>query len=447
MSSDPGHELLLQLLLLVILMLVNAYFSAAELAVVSVNRNKIEAEAKAGDKGAIRILGILNNSTSFLSTIQISITFAGFLSSAFAATSLAKYVEPLFGNAVWAHDVAVVIVTLILSYFSLVLGELYPKQLALQMPDKIARATTGPIQLIAIVFKPFNWLLSISIRALEKITPIKFNKNNIEVISRQEIVHMIQTGEERGAIDSDEYEMMEGVISLHTKFAREVMVARTDAFMIDLQNDNDRNIDAILNQPYSRVPVYSDDKDNVVGVVHIKNLLKAARAKGFDRISLRQIMQEPMFIPETMAVDDLLFEMKKTHTQLAILLDEYGGVVGLATIEDLIEEIVGDIDDESDSPDDTLRKINAHEYIVQGRMTLDDFNDEFNCDINVKDVDTIAGFVLTELGRIPGNNEQLQITLHNGILLETEKMDGSRLVELKVMIPETRLKDSLKSKE
>lgn len=447
MSSDPGHELLLQLLLLVILMLVNAYFSAAELAVVSVNRNKIEAEAKAGDKGAIRILGILNNSTSFLSTIQISITFAGFLSSAFAATSLAKYVEPLFGNAVWAHDVAVVIVTLILSYFSLVLGELYPKQLALQMPDKIARATTGPIQFIAIVFKPFNWLLSISIRALEKITPIKFNKNNIEVISRQEIVHMIQTGEERGAIDSDEYEMMEGVISLHTKFAREVMVARTDAFMIDLQNDNDRNIDAILNQPYSRVPVYSDDKDNVVGVVHIKNLLKAARAKGFDRISLRQIMQEPMFIPETMAVDDLLFEMKKTHTQLAILLDEYGGVVGLATIEDLIEEIVGDIDDESDSPDDTLRKINAHEYIVQGRMTLDDFNDEFNCDINVKDVDTIAGFVLTELGRIPGNNEQLQITLHNGILLETEKMDGSRLVELKVMIPETRLKDALKSKE
>lgn len=447
MSSDPGHELLLQLLLLVILTLVNAYFSAAELAVVSVNRNKIEAEAKAGDKGAIRILGILNNSTSFLSTIQISITFAGFLSSAFAATSLAKYVEPLFGNAVWAHDVAVVIVTLILSYFSLVLGELYPKQLALQMPDKIARATTGPIQLIAIVFKPFNWLLSISIRALEKITPIKFNKNNVEVISRQEIVHMIQTGEERGAIDSDEYEMMEGVISLHTKFAREVMVARTDAFMIDLQNDNDRNIDAILNQPYSRVPVYSDDKDNVVGVVHIKNMLKAARAKGFDRISLRQIMQEPMFIPETMAVDDLLFEMKKTHTQLAILLDEYGGVVGLATIEDLIEEIVGDIDDESDSPDDTLKKINAHEYIVQGRMTLDDFNDEFNCDINVKDVDTIAGFVLTELGRIPGNNEQLQITLHNGILLETEKMDGSRLVELKVMIPETRLKDALKSKE
>lgn len=435
MSSDPGHELLLQLLLLVILTLINAYFSAAELAVVSVNRNKIEAEAKAGDKGAIRILSILNNSTSFLSTIQISITFAGFLSSAFAATALAKYVEPLFGNAVWAHDVAVIVVTLILSYFSLVLGELYPKQLALQMPDKIARATTGPIQVIAIVFKPFNWLLSISLLALEKITPIKFNKNDTEVISRQEIVHMIQTGEERGAIDSDEYEMMEGVISLHTKLAREVMVARTDAFMIDLQNDNDRNIDAILNQPFSRVPVYSDDKDNVVGVVHIKNLLKSAREHGFERITLRQIMQEPMFIPETMAVDDLLFEMKKTHTQLAILLDEYGGVVGLVTIEDLIEEIVGDIDDESDSPDNTLRKINAHEYIVQGRMTLDDFNDEFNCDIHMKDADTIAGFVLTELGRIPDDNEQLQVTLDNGLILETEKMDGSRLVELKVIIP------------
>lgn len=437
MSSDPGHELLLQLLLLVILTLINAYFSAAELAVVSVNRNKIEAEAKAGDKGAIRILSILNNSTSFLSTIQISITFAGFLSSAFAATALAKYVEPLFGNAVWAHDVAVIVVTLILSYFSLVLGELYPKQLALQMPDKIARATTGPIQVIAVVFKPFNWLLSISLFALEKITPIKFNKNDTEVISRQEIVHMIQTGEERGAIDSDEYEMMEGVISLHTKLAREVMVARTDAFMIDLQNDNDRNIDAILNQPFSRVPVYSDDKDNVVGVVHIKNLLKSAREHGFERITLRQIMQEPMFIPETMAVDDLLFEMKKTHTQLAILLDEYGGVVGLVTIEDLIEEIVGDIDDESDSPDNTLRKINAHEYIVQGRMTLDDFNDEFNCDIHMKDADTIAGFVLTELGRIPDDNEQLQVTLDNGLILETEKMDGSRLVELKVIIPTT----------
>ncbi|MHC9533072.1 hemolysin family protein [Dellaglioa sp. L3N] len=447
MSSDPGHELLLQLILLVILTLINAYFSAAELAVVSVNRNKIETEAQAGDKGAKRILGILNNSTSFLSTIQISITFAGFLSSAFAATALAKYVEPAFGNAVWAHDVAVVIVTLILSYFSLVLGELYPKQLALQMPDKIARATTGPIQVIAIFFKPLNWLLSISLFALEKITPIKFNKNDTEVISRQEIVRVIQTGEERGAIDSDEYEMMEGVISLHTKLAREVMVARTDAFMIDLQNDNDRNIDAILKQPYSRVPVYSDDKDNVVGVIHIKNLLKSARKYGFDRITLRQIMQEPMFIPETMAVDDLLFEMKKTHTQLAILLDEYGGVVGLATIEDLIEEIVGDIDDESDKPDDTLKKINAHEYIVQGRMTLDDFNDEFNCDIDVKDVDTIAGFVLTELGRIPDDNEQLQVTLDNGLILETEKMDGSRLVELKVIIRASVPTDNLKTKE
>ena len=153
-----------------------------------------------------------------------------------------------------------------------------------------------------------------------------------------------------------------------------------------------------------------------------------------------------MFIPETMAVDDLLFEMKKTHTQLAILLDEYGGVVGLVTIEDLIEEIVGDIDDESDSPDNTLRKINAHEYIVQGRMTLDDFNDEFNCDIHMKDADTIAGFVLTELGRIPDDNEQLQVTLDNGLILETEKMDGSRLVELKVIIPTTVSTDEPKDK-
>ncbi|KRN28414.1 hemolysin [Lactobacillus selangorensis] len=435
MKPDPESALWGQLILIVILTLVNAFFAAAEIAVVSLNRTQTEAQAKEGNKKAQRLMKILGNSSHFLATIQVAITFAGFLSSASAATTLAGYLEPLFGNASWGHEAAVVIITLILSYFSLVFGELYPKQVALQKTEAVAKATVVPVQWVGVVLRPFVWLLSVSTNFLMKITPIKFTEQK-PAMTRDEMITVIESGKDAGVLDKDEYEMFEGIITLNKKMAREVMVPRTDAFMVDLNTDDSTNIDTILGQRFSRIPVYKGDKDQVVGIVHIRNLLKKARETGFDNLHLADVMQEPMFVPETIYIDDLLLEMRKSQQQMAILLDEYGGIVGLATIEDLVEEIVGEIDDETDQAETLVQTVAHNEYLVAGHMPLDEFNEQFHTDLQADEVDTIAGYMLAKLSVIPSNGQHLEVKLDNGICLTTGQMAGSRLVNLTVHLPE-----------
>ncbi|MFP6537500.1 hemolysin family protein [Latilactobacillus sp. VITA-14] len=435
MNPDPGSSVWGQLLLILILTLVNAFFAAAEIALVSLSRVKMEEQANKGDKKARVLVQVLGHSNQFLATIQVAITFAGFLSSASAATTIAGRLAPLLGNAAWTKEAAVLIVTIVLSYVSLVFGELYPKQVALHRAEAIAKITVQPVRIVGILLRPFVWLLSMSTSLLMKLTPIDFSETEPK-LTREEMVHMIESGKSAGVLETDEYEMLEGIITLNKKMAREVMVPRTDAFMIDICADNDQNIDAILAQPFSRIPVYRDDKDQVVGVVHIKNLLKEARQKGFQAMQIEAVMKEPLFVPETITIDDLLFEMKRTQQQMAILLDEYGGIVGLATIEDLLEEIVGEIDDESDKAEELYQKIDAQHYTVMGSMPINEFNSAFNTDIQVTDVDTIAGFVITEIGAIPVSGHPETIELPGGMSLTTGSVSGSRLIDLQLTLPE-----------
>ncbi|MGO3537284.1 MAG: hemolysin family protein [Latilactobacillus curvatus] len=435
MNPDPGSSVWGQLLLILILTLVNAFFAAAEIALVSLSRVKMEEQANKGDKKARVLVQVLGHSNQFLATIQVAITFAGFLSSASAATTIAGRLAPLLGNAAWTKEAAVLIVTIVLSYVSLVFGELYPKQVALHRAEAIAKITVQPVRIVGILLRPFVWLLSMSTSLLMKLTPIDFSETEPK-LTREGMVHMIESGKSAGVLETDEYEMLEGIITLNKKMAREVMVPRTDAFMIDICADNDQNIDAILAQPFSRIPVYRDDKDQVVGVVHIKNLLKEARQKGFQAMQIEAVMKEPLFVPETITIDDLLFEMKRTQQQMAILLDEYGGVVGLATIEDLLEEIVGEIDDESDKAEELYQKIDAQHYTVMGSMPINEFNSAFNTDIQVTDVDTIAGFVITEIGAIPVSGHPETIELPGGMSLTTGSVSGSRLIDLQLTLPE-----------
>lgn len=238
-----------------------------------------------------------------------------------------------------------------------------------------------------------------------------------------------------GRPNGETFKMINGVISMQRKMVREVMVARTDAFMVDIKNDNDRNIDAILQQPYSRVPVYSEDKDNIVGIVHIKNLLRAAREEGFEHLKIRRIMQPALFIPETQPIDETLLELKKTHNQMAILFDEYGGVVGLVTLEDLIEEIVGEISDESDRPDVRYQKLSDSEYLVEGKLALDDFNEEFKTNLHKDEIDTVAGYIIAVLGKIPADGQQVEVKCSNGLRLITERVEDSRILQVKAILP------------
>lgn len=233
-----------------------------------------------------------------------------------------------------------------------------------------------------------------------------------------------------------EYSMIEGSMAFHDKVAREVMVPRTDAFMVDIEDDLEENLDDILRQPYSRIPVYRQDKDQIVGVIHIRTILREARRHGFDQLTYDSLISPPLFAPETIELDDLLVQMQTSQQQLAILTDEYGGVTGLASIEDLLEEIVGDIDDEVDKAEVLVRQLNDRQFVIYGKMPLADFNDRFGTDLEMEDVDTLAGYMITKLGVIPGRGEQLEVPLDNGMVLTTRRMRGSRLLTVLLTLPE-----------
>lgn len=233
-----------------------------------------------------------------------------------------------------------------------------------------------------------------------------------------------------------EYSMIEGSMAFHDKVAREVMVPRTDAFMVDIDDDLEENLDDILRQPYSRIPVYRQDKDQIVGVIHIRTILREARRHGFDQLTYDGLISPPLFAPETIELDDLLVQMQTSQQQLAILTDEYGGVTGLASIEDLLEEIVGDIDDEVDKAEVLVRQLNDRQFVIYGKMPLADFNDRFGTDLEMEDVDTLAGYMITKLGVIPGRGEQLEVSLDNGMVLTTRRMRGSRLLTVLLTLPE-----------
>lgn len=251
----------------------------------------------------------------------------------------------------------------------------------------------------------------------------------------EQLEQEIEKLHEDKSINDTVYSMFTGILNFQGKMAREVMVPRTDAFMVDINDKFQDNLDDILHEPYSRIPVYDQDKDIIVGVIHIRTVLRKARKLGFDKLDYQDVMYKPLFAPETIDLGELLVEMQKRQQQIAILTDEYGGVVGLATIEDLIEEIVGDIDDEVDTAEVLFTKLSDNKYVIYGKMTLDDFNEEFETNLEMEDVDTVAGYVITKLGMIPAKGEKLSVPLDNGMVLTTRRMKGSRILTLLLTIP------------
>lgn len=437
--QDPGSQsLLLQFVILLILTLFNAFFSASEMALVSLNRSKVEQKAEEGDKRYRRLLDVLENPNNFLSTIQVGITFISLLQGASLSASLGHVISGWLGNSATARTAGSIIALIFLTYVSIVLGELYPKRIAMNLKDRLAIVSAPIIIFLGKIVSPFVWLLSASTNLLSRITPMTFDDAD-EKMTRDEIEYMLTNSEE--TLEAEEIEMLQGIFSLDEMMAREVMVPRTDAFMIDINNDAQSNIEGILSQNFSRVPVFDDDKDRVVGVLHTKRLLEAGFKTGFDTIDLRKILQEPLFVPETIFVDDLLKALRNTQNQMAILLDEYGGVAGLVTLEDLLEEIVGEIDDETDTAEQFVREIDENIYIVLGTMTLNEFNDYFETELESDDVDTIAGYYLTGVGSIPNQEEKVAYEVDSKdkhITLINDKVKDGRITKLKVLLSDIK---------
>lgn len=444
--EDPGSQTIyLQLFILFLLTLFNAFFSASEMALVSLNRSRVEQKAAEGEKKFVRLLSVLENPNNFLSTIQVGITFISILSGASLANDLGAVFAKWMGNSATAQTAGYWLALAMLTFVSIVLGELYPKRIAMNMKENLAVVTAPVIIFLGKIVSPFVWLLSASTNLISRITPMNFDDAD-EQMTRDEIEYILTKSEQ--TLDAEEIEMLQGIFNLDEMMAREVMVPRTDAFMVDIEDDINVIMQEILRQNFSRIPVYEGDKDNIIGLIHTKKILAESFTNGFDQLNIRRIMQEPLFVPETIFVDDLLKSLRNTQNQMAILLDEYGGVSGIVTLEDLLEEIVGEIDDETDKTEIFVREIAENTFIVQGSMTLNDFNEYFNLDLSSDDVDTIAGFYLTGLGTIPSQDEKEAYELDNNgfhIVMVNDKVKNGRVTKLKILI--TPLDDENEEKD
>ncbi|MDR0846217.1 MAG: hemolysin family protein [Lactobacillales bacterium] len=429
--TPDSIELLKDLALLVVLTIVNAFFVAVEISVVSLNKNRLEQMAEEENhKGAQKLLKVVNAPNKFLSTIQVGITLINILVGATLTESIASIVAPHIGIP---RPVATFLVLIILTYVTIVFAELYPKRIGLNLKEKFAIPTVGIITTLGAILTPFVWFLTASTNFLSRVTPMKFDDDD-DRASRAEIQYIIENDNE---LDDEEIDMLQGVFSLDEKLAREIMVPRTDAFMIDIEDNLEENIKEILDENYSRIPVYEDDKDKIIGVIHTKQLLVEAYKWGFDSIDLHKILQEPLFVPETIFIDELMKQFQSTRNQLAILLDEYGGVSGLVTIEDIIEEIVGEIEDESDDVEKQYEQITPDVFIIPGTLPIEEFNEEFedklDNEIEMDDVDTMAGYVITKLGHIPDENEEIEI---DNVKYITKTVESTRLTQIKVVFSE-----------
>lgn len=442
MHSDPGSTgpLWGQIVMIVLLTLINAIFAAAEMAFVNVDEMELEDEAEKGDNKAKRVLQLLENNSDFLSTIQVVITLAGFLNSASASTNIASRLQPYLGNFPGVDTLAVVIITLIISYITLVFGELYPKEVAIEMPEKIAKGTSGLVYWSSKVFKPVVWLLSASTAVLKKITPIEFSEEQ-ESMTRDQMKMYLERGTRDKAIDLSEFTMLKGVLSLDSKIVREIMVPRTEAYMIDYDDGSKENIDKLLDLQYSRIPMYNESKDDVMGIIHVKNLLRASTEKPLYEVDLMDIMNDALFVPETLFIDDVLYEMQRTRNTMVVVTDEYGGVSGLLTLEDIIEEIVGEFEDEYDEEaDKNIIIAGEDKWIVEGSMPLHDYNEYFGTTVSSEAVDTIAGYFIIETGIIPSDYvsgaEELEDNKYAAITgpyeLTINEIEGTRIMSLKV---------------
>ena len=396
-----------QVIVLAILILINAFFAATEIAFISLNDAKIEKQAKEGNKKAKQIKKMLREPSKFLATIQIGITLAGFLSSAFAADAFADDLAPALENlmslglAVW-RNISIILITIILSYFSLIFGELVPKRLAMRNSEKIAFGTIGIIRAISIITAPFVKLLTASTNGISKLFGI--TGADEETVTEEEIRMMVDVGEEKGSIKEEEKELINNVFELNDKVVSEIMIHRKDIYAIDINSDIDNILKELDEYKYSRIPVYEENIDNIVGMLFIKDLLANVNKK--DKVKISKIIREPYFVSENKQIDELFRDLQKNKHQLAIVLDEYGGTAGLVTMEDIIEELVGNIFDEYDDEEKEFEKIDDNTFLISGSVSIHDLRKILGVEIPEGEYDTLSGYLIELLGRIPSDDEK-----------------------------------------
>lgn len=403
MDSDDsdGDAVAFQILLLVLLTLINAFFAGAEMAVVSVNKSKIRSLADLGNGRARLIEQLSEDSTKFLSTIQVAITLAGFFSSASAATGISQVLAGFFADfsVPYSQTAAVVLVTVILSYFTLVFGELVPKRVALQRAEQFALFTVKPIYAISRVLSPFIRLLSLSTNGFLHLVGMRTDHLE-ETVSEEEIKAMLETGSEAGVFNEAEKKMITSVFSFDDKTARDVMVPRREVCTLDLLRPCEEQMEEILASRHSRIPVYEGGIDHMVGVLPIRDFLLEMRKAGTDP-DPRSLLREPFCEPDSKNADELFRDLQQRKEHMALLFDEYGGFSGIVTVEDLVEEVMGELRDEHEDVREQIRKTGENTWLLDGGVLVDTLNERLQLGLVTENYDTLSGFLVEKLDFIP----------------------------------------------
>jgi putative hemolysin len=433
----------IEILVLIVLIFINAFFAASEMALVSLNDNKIKYMADGGNKKAKMVVKLLSEPSRFLATIQIGITLAGFLASAFAAGSFAGKMAgvlynlglPLEKNLL--ETISTIVITIILSYFTLVLGELVPKRLALKKAQEISFFAVVPLIWLSKITSPFVKFLTMSTNLIVRMFGVDPNEEDEEV-TEEEIRMMVDVGQEKGAIQESEKEMINNIFELDNKTVSDIMTHRMNIVAIPIEMSLPEIVGIVNVEKYSRLPVYEDNIDRIIGILHMKDLIKFIENGNQEHFNLRGLLREPFYVLESVRIDHLFKAMQQNKVHLGIVLDEYGGTDGIVTMEDLIEEIVGNIFDEYDEPElemVEIQEIDENNYFMAGTTNLYEIEDILKVDLPTEDYDTLSGFLIGQLGYIPTPGKRPEIIYEN-IKFAVEEMNERRIVKVKVTVNE-----------
>ena len=432
---DSNGNLLLTLVLIAVLILINAFFSASELAIISSNDNKLKYMADEGDPRAIILMKLLSRPSRFLAAIQVGVTLSGLLASAVASESFADRITQYFSALPIPASVikvlTVAVITLLLSYFTLVFGELVPKRLAMHNSEGIALHVAGVLNFISAAFRPFVSFLAFSTNMLVKpfgVDP-EGEENNV---TEEEIRMMVDVGEENGNIEESEKEMINNVFEFSDRIAGEIMTHRTEVSAVEPSCTLEDIIQIGLTEGFSRIPVYEDDLDNIIGIIYIKDLLNFIGTPTDRVFNVRGIMHPPLFVPETKKCRELFKVLKSQKQHIAVVVDEYGGTAGIVTMEDLLESIVGDIQDEYDHEEEEYSKIDESTFTIEGTTALEDVSELLDVDLPVGEYDTLGGMIIDMLGRIPHEDEQPSVEVM-GVTFTVESVVERRIEKVRAV--------------
>ena len=416
--------LFLELVGVAALILLNAFFVAAEYALVTARRTKIQELAEEGSRGARAVQRIVANPPRFIAAMQLGVTLASLGIGALGEQALTHALDP-----VMATLVAVIVAFLVITYLHVVVGELVPKGAALRYSEGVALGVSGPVRGFFWVAHPLIWILQRSSELIIRGLGLETPGDEREALSEAELRMLLGRATEHGEIEQEEQEMLYKVFDFADKEVADVMVPRPEVVALSIDLPPEECLQAVIESPYTRYPVYRETLDDIVGILHVRNLFSALNDQGFANVRMEELVRPAYIVPETKDLAALLAEFRRTNQHMAVVVDEYGTMAGIVTLEDLLEEIVGEIEDEFDLPDESVERVDDRTIRIDGTFPIDDFNDQFERELPIEDYHTVAGFVFGLLGRAAEEGDEVQ---HDGTRFRVLQVEGSRIERLEV---------------